>query len=494
MKIMLIKPPLTLPDDWMGFSPIYQPIGLAYMGATLEQNGHEVKILDTSVEKWWKVNNLDKKTKYLGMSVKDIIKSIKNFDPMLVGINLLTIDKTTSFKLIEEIKNETGKKIIVGGPHASAREMECLINKNIDFTCSGEGEYLLPRLLNSMDNGNFDYIDGLGWKEGNRIKRNKPSFIQNLDDLPFPARHLLNMKEYFRAAKWLQGARATYIRHTSVITSRGCPYSCAFCTIGLSMGHVWRPRTPENVILELKQLVNVYDIKYVGFEDDNLTLNPKRMNKICDLIIKEKLNEAFEWTTPNGIRADTLNKDLLIKMKKSGCKRIIVAPESGDQYVVNNIIGKKLDLKKVESVVKACKEIDLDVGCFFVVGMIGETKKQIEKTINFSKKLREYGANCACFIARPFYGTRLYKQAMDGGYLLKHGEDFERGLLNNNAMIKTGEFTPEELYLYQSKIANVRETSKIFETIKTRPLDAFRGFSVHPFHFTSSLAKKYIFR
>ncbi|MCK4790613.1 MAG: radical SAM protein, partial [Desulfobacteraceae bacterium] len=143
----------------------------------------------------------------------------------------------------------------------------------------------------------------------------------------------------------------------------------------------------------------------IGFEDDNISLNRERFERICDLIIEKEL--PVTWDTPNGIRADTLDESFLRKMKKSGCTGINLAPEVGDQDVLENIVGKKLDLESVEEVVQICKDIDLAVGCFFMVGLIGETKHNMQKTVEFACRLRELGAVTFCFIAQPYYGSAL---------------------------------------------------------------------------------------
>ena len=131
-----------------------------------------------------------------------------------------------------------------------------------------------------------------------------------------------------------------------MITSRGCPHNCVFCSIHIVMGRKWRGRSPENVVDEIEQLVHTYHIKQIDFFDDNMTLNTKRMETICDLIAKRGLD--IEWYTPNGVRADGLDENLLTKMKASGCKKIRIAPESGVQRVVDQIIKKNLNLKDVE--------------------------------------------------------------------------------------------------------------------------------------------------
>jgi radical SAM superfamily enzyme YgiQ (UPF0313 family) len=173
-----------------------------------------------------------------------------------------------------------------------------------------------------------------------------------------------------------------------------------------------------------------------------MTLDKKRMEAICDLIVKRKLD--IEWFTPSGVRADTLDENLLTKMKKAGCKKIRVAPESGVQRVVDEIIKKHLSLKAVENAVVLCKKVGIKVGCFFVIGLIGETKKDIEETIKFAYKLRRLGAEGFIFsIATPQYGTELYEQAKRCSFL--RDEFSDEALSAAEPLIETPEFTAAEL-------------------------------------------------
>jgi radical SAM superfamily enzyme YgiQ (UPF0313 family) len=230
---------------------------------------------------------------------------------------------------------------------------------------------------------------------------------------------------------------------------------------------MWRARSPENVIAEIEQLIKDYKIEEILFEDDNMSLDRKRMEKICNLMIKKKIK--ISWCAPNGLRADTLDENLLRKMKQAGCSEICVAPESGVQEVVNKVVGKNLDLKKVEEAVTLCKKVGIDVGCFFVIGMPGETKENIKQTIEFGRKLRSLGAtSCSFFIASPFYGTRLYNLSKEGGYLTKSdGREIEEGFLSLDAMIKTPEFTPEEICGLREQAMGEQDFSKAINILKS---------------------------
>jgi magnesium-protoporphyrin IX monomethyl ester (oxidative) cyclase len=257
-----------------------------------------------------------------------------------------------------------------------------------------------------------------------------------------PARHLLPMDKYAIAVKENPLRGVIKKPWTIMITSRGCPFRCVFCTHHTVWGRKWRGRSPQNVVAEIEHLIKDYGIKQIDFLDDNMTLDKNRMENICDLIVKKKIH--VEWFTPSGVRADTLDESLLRKMKKAGCKKIRLAPESGVQKIVDKVIKKNLDLLSVEKAVRICKKIGLKVGCFFVIGLIGETKNDIKETINFAYKLRQLGADSFIFsIASPIYGTELYQQAKKEGYLRPGFCD--DALAAAEPLIETPEFSAKDL-------------------------------------------------
>jgi radical SAM superfamily enzyme YgiQ (UPF0313 family) len=208
------------------------------------------------------------------------------------------------------------------------------------------------------------------------------------------------------------------------------------------MGRQWRGRSPENVVDEIEQLIHTYRIKQIDFNDNNMSLDKKRMETICDLIMERGLD--IEWYTPNGLRADTLDENLLTKMRASGCQKIRVAPESGVQRVVDRIIKKNQDLKEVEKAVVLSKKLGIKIGCFFVIGLIGETKEEIKKSVDYAYKLRKLGADIFHFsVATPIYGTELYEQAKRGGFLKENFND--ESLAEAQPLIETPEFTADDV-------------------------------------------------
>jgi len=445
MRVCLINPPRIQPKAW-GKPNVFPPIGLAYIAAVLEKT-HEVCIIDAPTEGWRNLQDADRATYRVGLSNTEIADKLKRWSPDVAVIEIpFSGWSKTAFEVASTVKG-INKDIIsvLEGQHPSARPEDCLANPNVDFVIMGEPENTIFELIGAVGKGTRDLkkIMGIGFvKNGVPVFTSPRPLLEDLDSLPFTARHLLPMAEYYAAVKENPLRGEINKPWTIMITSRGCPYNCVFCTHHIVWGRKWRGRSPENVVDELQHVIKTYHVKQIDFLDDNMTLDRKRMENICDLIVKRGL--SIEWFTPNGVRADTLDEKLLRKMKESGCKKIRVAPESGVQRVVDQVIKKSLDLRSVERAVVLCKKVGIKVGCFFVIGLIGETKEEIEETIKFAYKLRQLGADSFIFsIATPVYGTRLYEQAKRGGFLRECFSD--EALAAVEPLIETPEFTADEL-------------------------------------------------
>ena len=446
MRVCLINPPRIHPKLW-GKPSVFQPLDIAYVAALLEKQ-HEVLIIDAPTEGWENLEEIDA-TKYRqGLSNEEIATKVKHWSPRVVGVTVpFSGWWKSTYELISAVKSINQDIIIVVlGLHPSARPKECLANPNVDFVVIGEPEQTMFELVDVLEQKNLEGIEkvkGIGFvKNGKTVITPLRPPIEDLDSLPFPARHLLPMDKYFEAVKETPLRGEIRKPWVMMITSRGCPYDCVFCSIHNVMGKKWRGRSPQNVVDEINQLVHTYKIKQIDFYDDNMTLNKKRMETICDLIVKEGLD--IEWYTPNGVRADTLDENLLKKMKASGCKKIRIAPESGVQNVLDKIVKKNLNLKDVEKAVVLSKKVGIKVGCFFVMGLIGETKEDINETIRYAYKLKSLGADRFYFsVAMPVYGTELYEQAKKGDFLKADFSD--EALAGVEPLIETPEFTTDDL-------------------------------------------------
>ena len=470
MRVCLINPPRIHPKSW-GKPTAYQPLTIAYVAAVLEHQ-HKVSIIDSPTEGWNNLEQINESSYRVGLTDKEMTSRIKSWSPDIVGINVpFSGWSKAAFELAALIKNIDKDIITVfDGLHPSARPLDCLSDQNIDFIVRGEPEQTVSELVNTLEKGvnqELKKIEGIGFTENGKNVLTPPRrLIKDLDSLPFPARHLLPMDKYFDAVKE-QPLRGVINRPwTPMMTSRGCPHQCIFCSVNIIMGRNWRGRSPENVVNEIEHLVNTYSIKQIDFIDNNMALDRKRMETICDMIVEKDLD--IEWYTPDGLRADTLDEDLLRKMSLSGCKKIRVAPESGVQRVVNQVMKKNLNHKDVEKAVIAAKKVGIKVGVFFILGVIGETKEDMEETIRYAHKLKKLGADNFHFsVAMPLYGTELYEMAIRGGFLSK---DFSvEKLAGTEPLIETSEFTTTEvleLCLRANEVNRTITRDKIVKAIK----------------------------
>ena len=446
MRVCLINPPRIQPKSW-GEPNVFQPVEIAYVAAVLEKQ-HKVSIIDAPTEGRKNLELIDEMKYRVGLSTKEIADRIRRWSPDVVGITIPYSGwSKPTFELTATIKSvDKDIMIVLDGAHPSARPVDCLAHPGIDFVVIGEREHTMFELVGALEQGtmrDLKKIKGIAFvKDGKKVITAPRPKIQDLDSLPFPARHLLPMSTYFDAVKEKPLRGVIRKAWASMITSRGCPYNCVFCSVHVTMGRQWRGRSPANVVDEIEQLVDTYHIKQIDFNESNMALDQKRMETICDLIVERGLD--IEWYTPDGLRADTLDEKLLTKMKHSGCKKIRIAPESGVQRVVDQIIKKNQDLKEVEKALILSKKVGIKVGCFFVIGFIGETKEDIKKTIDYAYKLRKLGADVFHFsIATPLYGTELYEQAKRGGFLMDNFND--EALAAAEPLIETSDFTADEL-------------------------------------------------
>lgn len=457
MKVVLINPPQTLPTKAIGVleARIHPPLSLLYLAAVMGKRGIEVEIVDSLVL-GKEILHYEGDSLHLGAPWQVLRQKVSELKPELVGI---TNPFTSQFKnaivaadLVKEIDPHI--PVIVGGPHASVSPKDFLSRTNVDVLVMGEGELILPEVVNHFAEGGKDLreIRGIAFRDrhGRDIVVNqRDAPVEKLDELPVPAYHLLNLEDYFLAhKKGLKGRPyASVGQSMPVITSRGCPYNCCFCSVHLHMGRRWRAHSAKYVLEHLKILKERYGIRHIDFEDDALNLDKKRFAELLEGMIREKLD--LTWCTPNGVRADLLDEALISRMKESGCIRVTIAPESGDQETLDKIIDKRLDLRTVVSTAELTKKYKIATHAFFVVGFPGETRSKIQKTFDFAATLlKKYDVVPSISVANPLVGTRLYLDCKREGYLVKDPSP-EDILLGSHpgalGLIKTREFSPESL-------------------------------------------------
>ncbi len=395
-KVCLINPPRLLNKGDAIF--IYFPVGIAHLASYLKSMDIEVKVIDMIVEGRTTLIQVEDLYRN-GMKDEDLIIKLKEFQPDFVGISsMFTAQSDNLHHIAGVIKNNINTKVVAGGVHVSSCAEKVLEDKNIDYAIVGEGE---DSFLNIIQFG-----------ENSKEKIYKSKF--NIKLSPIPDYSLFNMEKYLEnTSPW------TYLekRCMSIVTSRGCPYNCTFCSIHNSMDRNWRGKDASVVLEEIRILRDKYNVEHLFIEDDNITFDEKRAIEIFDGMT----GMGLTWETPNGIRVDTLIPKLLDSIKASGCKKLVISIESGCQEFLNNVVNKKLDLEKVKEVAKLMYERDIDIASFYIFGIPGETKETLSETVNFAKYLaKNYGVRPYFMFANPLPNTDMWRNAEKNGYLKKN--------------------------------------------------------------------------
>ena len=479
--MLLINPPQTFYEG--SEQPAGNlPIGLMYIGAVLKKASYTVEILDAFIADAIFQKNGDRID--VGMPFEEIKRQIQARKPDIVGIGgPFTCQIGNSLKISNMVK-EIDQRIltVVGGPHVTLVPKEFLEEaKDVDVAVIGEGEFAMLEIVQAVEGKKqLDKILGITYRQNDVIKQtpDRP-LIANLDELPYPAYDLVNMEHYLNPERI--GYRSFQDRAISMITSRGCPFNCCFCAVHLHMGQKFRAHSADYVIKHIQYVIDKFKVKNIFFEDDNLTLDVKRFEAICDGIIQSKIK--IGWETPNGVRADCLNMVLLNKMKQSGCKSVFVGVESGDQKILDKIICKNLDLNQVVEFAKNAKEIGLKTGAFYIIGFPGETKENMQRTVDFALQLkRDYDVGMHLFMATPSYGTRLYDECKAKGYIQQNliwNAFAQARQPKGMPLITTTDFTPAEVkeiaakalieYKKLSLINHIKNPSKALKTAVDQP-------------------------
>jgi anaerobic magnesium-protoporphyrin IX monomethyl ester cyclase len=309
--------------------------------------------------------------------------------------------------------------IVLGGPHVSSFPLESLAHPAVDYVVMGEGEHRLYSLIESLGQGETPLVSGvLGSPEDKAllqpIKKAPISYIEPVDDLPLPAYDLVDVERYFslQAGRFSPRRREGGKRAVTIMTSRGCPHQCVFCSIHSTMGYKWRPHSPAYVKKHIEYLISHHAIDFIHFEDDNLTHSPTRYDEILDVLLS--LNPKVPWDTPNGVRGDSWSVERVRRTKAAGCQFLTVGVESGVQRVLDKVIKKRLDLSEVDRLIRFCEKESLRLGAFYVIGLPGETLEEIESTVAFAlDRYRRFGVLPMLNIAMPLPGTALHDQVVN---------------------------------------------------------------------------------
>ncbi len=387
MKVLFVNPPQTA-SKYKFMGVIAPPLGIAYMAGVLQENHIDVEILDASAE---------------DMDFKDVEKELLKRKPDLVALTALTPTIGRALETAQVVKETLPNSIVVmGGYHPTFNFIETLEDENVDIVIRGEGEYIMLNLVQALENqSSLHDVKGIVFEDKNSkeiVVNPEAPLIQDLDELPFPALNLLPMKKY----RLLD--MDTHM--TTMITTRGCPMQCSFCSSAAMHGKKIRERSVENIVDEIEYLKTNYDIDTIAFMDDTFTLKKRKVMAICDEILKRNIEIMWGCTS----RVDTLDEKLLKKMKEAGCITIFIGVESADQQQLDNMC-KNTTIAKIENAFKIAHKLKIRTIASVALGMPGDTKEIMNKTVKFVHKLKP---NYAIYsLATPYPGTRFYKEAFE---------------------------------------------------------------------------------
>lgn len=387
MKVLFVNPPQTA-SKYKFMGVIAPPLGIAYMAGVLQENNIDVEILDASAE---------------DMDFKDVEKELLKRKPDLVALTALTPTIGRALETAQVVKETLPDSIVVmGGYHPTFNFIETLEDENVDIVIRGEGEYVMLNLVQALENqSSLHDVKGIVFEDKNSkeiVVNPEAPLIQDLDELPFPALNLLPMKKY----RLLD--MDTHM--TTMITTRGCPMQCSFCSSAAMHGKKIRERSVENIVDEIEYLKTNYDIDTIAFMDDTFTLKKRKVIAICDEILKRNIEIMWGCTS----RVDTLDEKLLKKMKEAGCITIFIGVESADQQQLDNMC-KNTTIAKIENAFKIAHKLKIRTIASVALGMPGDTKEIMNKTVKFVHKLKP---NYAIYsLATPYPGTRFYKEAFE---------------------------------------------------------------------------------
>ena len=415
MDILLITPPREVPQR-----ADFPPIGLAYISSFLKSKGNSAEVVDAAAYSW-----------------NRLAKIVKNNSPRIVGIACWTQERGQTFKtakLVREILPDS--KIILGGHHATAFPQNMFVQAYADAVVIGEGELTTLELVRAMlDGRSLGTIKGIVYSEDGKVLLTEPrKFITDLDSIPYPSYSDFDLDDYL-------GIPEVNGRAASIMTSRGCPYKCVFCSAGSFWKSKWRARSPDNVIGEIEWLYHKYKVRNFSFFDDNFTVKKERAIAICRGIIERKLD--INWVASSHVTH--IDEELLRWMRKSGCFRIDFGIESGSPTILRNI-EKGQTVVQIERAFQLVHKAGIKPRAYLIIGCPGETKETIDETLVLMNKIRPYDSRTA-EIMLVFPSTKLCEIAKAKGLL---SDDF--WLQTNETLHYTCEHTFEELKALKNRL------------------------------------------
>jgi anaerobic magnesium-protoporphyrin IX monomethyl ester cyclase len=379
MNVLLVNPQSTGVFSTFGIN--LPPMGLLYVAASLEQAGHSVVVRDLSLQ-GERLSSFD----------------LKNADVVGISSDSTRIEKAMD---VARRASKAGRPVVMGGPHPQFLADEICACGTVSYIVKGEGEPVFPALLAALEKREDPAsVRGIIYREQGRLIETPDADRPDIESLPWPARHLVDLQRYSGCVDDVPVA--------PLVTSRGCPGACHFCSSSSFFGRGWRYRGAESVLAELDEIHNRYGFRAVAFLDDNFTLLPERVEKIADGII----DRGYGLKLWNFSRVDTIihNPDMVKKLARAGSRTIYLGIESGNEESLNSL-GKRTTVADVERAVCLLKENNIEVFGSYIIGNLGEDRDHVERTVDLAIRLDTGIAQFS--ILTPYPGTQLYQDIKD---------------------------------------------------------------------------------
>lgn len=414
-KILLVIPPNIVLDG--NLRRIGEPLGVLSIATYLKTRGLEVLVYDMTLEGY---ENCKKEGDFIiyGDDLSNLEKRIKTFKPDIVGVSsMFTSKEKFANDVCQKVKSINSNIIVLVGGMPPTISPELYLNSTfVDYVIMNDGEVRTWKLIDNLNNDRSPHenLDGIVYYDKNHKLIKIPSVKLNgyFEVLPYPDRRLIDMEKYFRIgrpyAPFNNGRRTAH-----VVSSKGCPFNCIFCAAVNFVGQKVHFRPLESIVSEIKELVEKFNVQEIQFMDDNLTVNKKFAVNLFNEI--KKFN--IKWCTPNGLFFNSLDEELLELMAESGCYQITLAIESASKRMLKNVIGKKVNLDNVKRIVDKGHSLGLSVHGLFVVGIPGETKEELQATLDFP--FENNFDSISFSVANAFKGSRLYDLCMENGFKIR---------------------------------------------------------------------------